>query len=449
MLHTDFEKLLSMASSLPSPRLWALLALLLLSASLDAEARKDHMGKANGRESQHARSLQSRASASAAANVSSQAQPWELVGGPPHPNAPADGVFLLQASSNWGSAVPSSWSLSNPCSVWDYIQCDAITGKIIELYNPSEGVFYGTLGASIGLLTDLTYLFFDNSYLHGILPASLSKLVKLQYLSFRSNYLSGSFPPGLGNLAKLTNLQLTKNAFTGFLPSSVGKLTNLMRMRLNENAFCGPIPRTWGGLVSLTQLDLNYNKISGPLPSTLTSLRQLTGLKLNRNRIAGAVPTFFSLFDSSMKQILLRDNLFSGSLPVELASLASTVNLELRFNRITGIIPVEYTGLLGRLDVQNNYLTGAAIEISNLLQDNNYLTEGCAIAAGNCIPDCENSQKDPMLCGYFCGANNTAGPCNGKGTCVPGTLVNPLAKCSCVAGYVNKCYNNICTCVQV
>ncbi|XP_010261776.1 PREDICTED: protein NSP-INTERACTING KINASE 1-like isoform X1 [Nelumbo nucifera] len=137
------------------------------------------------------------------------------------------------ALSNWdGDSV-------DPCS-WAMVTCSP-ESLVIELGAPSQSLS-GTLSPSIGNLTNL------------------------QMLVFQNNNISGPIPPELGKLSKLSSLDLSNNFFTGQVPASLGHMKSLQYLRLNNNNLSGAFPSSLGNMTQLAFLDLSYNNLSGPVP---------------------------------------------------------------------------------------------------------------------------------------------------------------------------------------
>ncbi|XP_010525766.1 PREDICTED: probable LRR receptor-like serine/threonine-protein kinase At4g30520 [Tarenaya hassleriana] len=137
------------------------------------------------------------------------------------------------ALSNW-----DEFSV-DPCS-WAMITCSP-DNLVIGLGAPSQSLS-GTLSGSIGNLTNLRQVLFQN------------------------NNISGKIPPELGFLPKLQTFDLSNNRFSGEIPGSIGQLDSLQYLRLNNNSLSGPFPASLSQIPHLSFLDLSYNNLSGPVP---------------------------------------------------------------------------------------------------------------------------------------------------------------------------------------
>ncbi|XP_010261784.1 PREDICTED: protein NSP-INTERACTING KINASE 1-like isoform X2 [Nelumbo nucifera] len=102
--------------------------------------------------------------------------------------------------------------------------------------------------------------------LSGTLSPSIGNLTNLQMLVFQNNNISGPIPPELGKLSKLSSLDLSNNFFTGQVPASLGHMKSLQYLRLNNNNLSGAFPSSLGNMTQLAFLDLSYNNLSGPVP---------------------------------------------------------------------------------------------------------------------------------------------------------------------------------------
>ena len=180
---------------------------------------------------------------------------WEHTGGP-----------------YWGDGcwIGSTWNDTDPCdaaSPWrtkELVACDpsgsAVLGLFLTLCNLT-----GTVPASIGNLTNLTYLYLFSNHLSGSIPREIGSLTNLIQLDLDTNQLSGSIPAEIGGLVNLQYLSLFSNKLSGSIPGEIGNLTNLLRLYLYSNQLSGSIPDEIGNLTNL--LLSNSNRISSVDPS--------------------------------------------------------------------------------------------------------------------------------------------------------------------------------------
>ncbi|TVU16685.1 hypothetical protein EJB05_40260, partial [Eragrostis curvula] len=99
--------------------------------------------------------------------------------------------FLAQAE--YPTAIVNSWSGGNPCSPnWLGVTCSQ-AGHVTGLNLQGQGL-NGTIGQSLGNLTNLTSIKLGQNHLTGRVPESLTKLGSLQDLDLSMNDLSGPLP---------------------------------------------------------------------------------------------------------------------------------------------------------------------------------------------------------------------------------------------------------------
>uniref|UniRef100_A0A0E0DT82 non-specific serine/threonine protein kinase n=1 Tax=Oryza meridionalis TaxID=40149 RepID=A0A0E0DT82_9ORYZ len=241
---------------------------------------------------------------------------------------------------------PSSWNSGDPCGGgWDGVMCS--NGRVTSLRLSSINL-QGTLGTSIGLLTQLVYLdLSSNIGLGGPLPAEIGNLGQLTTLILAGCSFTGAIPKEIGNLSKLWFLALNSNKFTGGIPPSIGLLTNLFYLDLADNQLTGSIP------------------ISSPTSPGLDLLVQTKHLHFNKNQLTG---TLTGLFNSKMTLLhieilitslfnrLFDSNQLSGSIPAELGGITTLEVVRLDRNGFGGAIPTNISNLvsLNQLDLSNN-----------------------------------------------------------------------------------------------
>ena len=258
-------------------------------------------------------------------------------------------------------------------------------GNLTKLTNLglSSNQLTGNIPTQLGNLTNLTTLNLAGNRLTGGIPAELGSLTKLEGSSFSpgldlsNNQLTGSIPTQLGQLTKLVSINLANNQLTGSIPAELGNLTKLegasfnTGLNLSNNQLTGSIPTQLGQLTKLTTLDLSNNQLTGNIPAELGNLTKLEGasfrpgLNLSNNQLTGTIPTQLGQL-TKLTNLNLANNQLTGSIPTQLNSLSKLQILILRDNRLTGTIPAELGTLaaaegssFNRLDICNNYLTGA------------------------------------------------------------------------------------------
>ncbi|GKU95841.1 hypothetical protein SLEP1_g9149 [Rubroshorea leprosula] len=280
--------------------------------------------------------------------------------------------FILGGEGNLAIDLPSSnWSSPLQHLDLDVMYCGRRLQESIGDLKSLQFLglkcnFEGSIPASIGSLSQLTYLGLYSSNLSGQIPSSLANLTQLRSLVLSNNQLSGPIPPFIGN-SQLTYLSLPSNNLGEQIPSSLANLTQLIFLNLAENQFSGSIPAFIGSLSQLTSLDLFSNNLSGQIPSSLANLTQLDLLDLSINQLSGPIPAFMG----NLSKLILFSNNLSGQIPSSLANLTQLCVLHLSNNQISGPIPAFIGNLsqLTYLSLSSNNLSGQIpSSLANLTQ---------------------------------------------------------------------------------
>ena len=190
--------------------------------------------------------------------------------------------------SNWYRQ--NNW-LTGPVSTWYNVTVR--NGRVTSLIGAGNNLV-GTIPASIGNLTRLSYLDLRWDSLSGSIPASIGRLVNLTHLDFSQDQLSGPLPDSIGNLGKLTELILSGNKLSGPIPASIGNLSALTTLELIFNQFSGSIPPTLGKLKNCYLLGLGGNQLSGTIPSAIGNMSSLQLLDIFQNNLTGSFPPSFA-----------------------------------------------------------------------------------------------------------------------------------------------------------
>jgi len=180
---------------------------------------------------------------------------------------------------------------------------------------------------------------FSNT-LQGELPATLGGLSALTVLRFNNTALRGEIPEQLGDLSELTMLDLASNrddllafggGFEGSIPASLGNLQRLEVLNLNHNLLIGGIPDEFRSLTALRVLDLGGNVdidvfqrpvlpatgLEGEIPiDVLVELRSLEALDLSFNRLTGDIPRELARLE--LDELHLHRNFLVGCIPASL-----------------------------------------------------------------------------------------------------------------------------------
>ncbi len=250
------------------------------------------------------------------------------------------------------------WGTDAPLDRWTGVSVDEETGRVTELYLPSNRLS-GRIPPELGGLDSLEKLTLSGNELEGPVPSALGELAALRRLDLSSAGLTGSVPAELGRLAALESLELHGNQLSGSIPAALGELRSLARLSLADNGLEGPIPAALGRLGNLTTLDLSANRLAGPIPPELGRLAGLETLQLQNNRLTGRLPGELGAL-ARLSSLSVAGNDLSGPLPSQLGRLGSLWHLALQGNRISGPIPTELGRLaeLTYLDLSENALSG-------------------------------------------------------------------------------------------
>ena len=165
------------------------------------------------------------------------------------------------ALSQWPS-LASKFDFMDPTVLCAYpFECDDnVPPRITRMYLFYRGLS-GTLPISIGLLSNLQYLYLSDNTLSGIIPDSLGQLSNLYYLDLSSNYLVGVIPASLSISASLSELDLGSNFLTGNVPSFVN--SSLSQLNIGSNIFSGALSVDFlKDSVNLQVVDLSDNLLT-------------------------------------------------------------------------------------------------------------------------------------------------------------------------------------------
>ncbi|KAF8413205.1 hypothetical protein HHK36_001181 [Tetracentron sinense] len=311
----------------------------------------------------------------------------------------------------------SSWDGDEDCCTWIGVDCNNITGHVVELhlgnpYNRDSGIF------------DAQY--YDNyqrSKLGGDINPSLLELKHLNYLDLSFNDFGGiPIPDFLGSLRGLRYLNLTHSGFLGRIPHQLGNLSSLRYLNLGQNnhydssflyvddlgwlshlssleylgmseldlhrafdwlqvvntlpslselhmCYCrlDNIPPSLGyvNFTSLVVLDLSLNFFNYRMPNWLFNLsNSLLHLDLTATFLHGHIPNAIGNL-KSLQFLSLSGNLnIEGRIPSTLWNLSKLQTLDLSFNQFEGEIGFveNLSGCIGKslesMDLSYNQLTG-------------------------------------------------------------------------------------------
>ncbi|KAG4186087.1 hypothetical protein ERO13_A08G020024v2 [Gossypium hirsutum] len=234
----------------------------------------------------------------------------------------------------------------------------------LELLDPSNCGFRGSIPASFGNLTQIISVDLSGNSLEGQIPDVFGNLRKLTFLSFSSCSLSGPLPITIFNLTKITRLDLSSNHLEGPLPNHVSELQLLEELGLSNNSISGVVPSWLFTLPSLPRLDLSYNKLVGPI-DRIQKPSSIQEVHLRYNNIGGPIPdSFFDLVN--LTWLDLSSNNLSGVIKSDMLSkLTSLEVLDVSNNSLLSLstsgndFPSFFrTSNLESLDLSNNRISG-------------------------------------------------------------------------------------------
>jgi gliding motility-associated-like protein len=239
-------------------------------------------------------------------------------------------VDLYNSTNGSGWTNKTNWLTAQPVATWYGITVNTNRVYTIDLRNNN---LTGFLPPTIGNLTSLQSLQFDQNSIGGSIPNSIGNLIGLQYFSIIINQLTGTIPSSLGNLTSLVWLRLGDNQLSGSIPSSLGNLSSLAYMHLMNNQFSGPIPPSFGNLSNLYEMILSMNQLTGTIPASLGNLTNIHNLELDLNQLTGSIPTSIGNLPN-LSTFTVDFNQLSGTIPVFTGS-SNFQNLYLGYNDFT------------------------------------------------------------------------------------------------------------------
>ncbi|GAU19874.1 hypothetical protein TSUD_171000 [Trifolium subterraneum] len=254
----------------------------------------------------------------------------------------------------------SSWSNEHDCCRWMGVQCDNITGRVIEL----------------NLSTPL-----DSPYmeLSGEISPSLLELKSLIHLDLSLNYfVNTKIPSFFGSMERLTYLDLSLSGFMGLIPHQLGpkfpawlKTQSFAKVLTMSNSGISDFaPRWfWNWTLQIEFLDLSNNFISGDLSNMFlnSSIINLSSnhfkgrlpsvsanvevLNIANNSISGPISSPFLCegmrFDNKLTVLDVSNNMLSGDLGHCWIQWQNLIHLNLGSNNFSGEIPNSIGHLLG------------------------------------------------------------------------------------------------------
>ncbi|XP_068496168.1 leucine-rich repeat receptor protein kinase HPCA1-like isoform X2 [Phaseolus vulgaris] len=235
--------------------------------------------------------------------------------------------------------------------------------------------------------------------LSGQIPPKLfSSKMTLIHVIFGSNQLVGSIPETLGLVTSLTLVRFENNSLDGYVPLSLNNLINVTDLLLSNNKLHGALPNLTG-MNSLKYLDLSNNGFDkSSFPLWLSNLKNLTTLQMGNLYLDGTIPNLlFSI--ANLQNVVLKDNHLGGTLDIGTNYSKQLQLIDLTSNSIEDFkqrndppqirIILAYNPICTETGLMEDYCTN--LNISHTKPQNN-------CQQGSCSPDQILSPK--CKCGY-------------------------------------------------
>ncbi|KAA3490650.1 leucine-rich repeat receptor protein kinase MSP1-like [Gossypium australe] len=205
--------------------------------------------------------------------------------------------------------------------------------KILDL---SYNNFNDSILSSLSELSSLKSLNLAGNLLTGTNPVNEKKgpkLSKLEVLDLSDNMLNNSIFSSLGMLSNLKYLYLDYNKLEGRIHMK-GKgelgLIKLEVLALNDNHLNRDVLPSLAALPNLKSLYLDRNRLAGQIHiKDLNALKSLEELRLSSNGVTGFAPSQAELRLMNLKVVDLSDNLFNNTIFSSLAGLSNLKTLTL------------------------------------------------------------------------------------------------------------------------
>ena len=123
--------------------------------------------------------------------------------------------------------------------------------------------FNGSIPASIGNLSNLSFSVLAYYRLSGSIPLEMNNITHLKELHIGEKYFTGQLPQEICLGSALENFTAFGNHFTSLIPKSLKNCTSLFRVRLERNQLTRDIAESFGVYLDLNYIDLRSNNFYG------------------------------------------------------------------------------------------------------------------------------------------------------------------------------------------
>ncbi|KAI7727711.1 hypothetical protein M8C21_008343 [Ambrosia artemisiifolia] len=173
-------------------------------------------------------------------------------------NFEVQALMSVKASLLDPHGVLDNWDADavDPCS-WTMVTC-SFESSVIGLGTPSQNLS-GTLSPSIGNLTNLQIILFQNNNITGPIPKEIGKLKMLQTLDLSDNKFTNEIPASLGHLTALQYIRLNNNSLSGPIPESVANMTQLAFVIIGNPLICPTGPKQQCNGMTLMPISMPLN----------------------------------------------------------------------------------------------------------------------------------------------------------------------------------------------
>ncbi|XP_021902396.1 probable leucine-rich repeat receptor-like protein kinase At1g35710 [Carica papaya] len=289
--------------------------------------------------------------------------------------------YLNLSYGSFGGSIPSSIGYLTRLEYLDFENCFLESnGSDLHWLRSLSSLKYLNLGGVdlsntanywhevINMIPSLSELYLPACGLSLLPPLPFVNLTSLSVLDLSNNGFNSSISPWLFNLSSLRYLDLSKNVLQGKIPDEIAGLNSLQHLDLSSNYFLGGKLKNLGQLCNLRVLDLSFNMFGGGIAELTNGLSRcknssLELLHLGYNQLGGLLPDSLGHI-KNLKYLGLMKNFFVDSIPESIGNLSSLQEFYLSENAMRGRIPPNLGQLssLVYLDLKRNRWHGVITE---------------------------------------------------------------------------------------